>query len=272
MNAKSAIRCLFMALFMGNATALAPNFPRVVEPKLPIVYVYDHCPFCVRVRLALGYKNIKHNVVFLPNDDIATPTALIGKKIAPILEMPADDYIMGESLDIIKYFDESDRFGPTNVIKPASGRTDLKAWQKGLQTTLRTLTRPRYMKTCLPEFMQQDGKDAFVKNHQLPPYEKPEWKSDDFPMEKKWELYNAALDLTDENLPKLNEALAELETMICCKDCCTEGGFSYDDIDLWSRLRSITLIKGAVFPPKVKAYLDHYEAAGDVPLYFGMTV
>lgn len=37
---------------------------------------------------------------------------------------------------------------------------------------MRCLTRPRYMKTCLPEFMQRDGKDAFVKKHPLPPYEK----------------------------------------------------------------------------------------------------
>jgi hypothetical protein len=28
------------------------------------------------------------------------------------------------------------------------------------------------MKSCLPEFMQRDGKDAFVKKHPLPPYEK----------------------------------------------------------------------------------------------------
>ena len=47
---------------------------------------------------------------------------------------------------------------------------------------------------------------------------------------------------------------------------------SYDDIDLWSRLRSLTLIKGAVFGPKATAYLKHFEKAGDVPLYFGMQV
>ena len=58
--------------------------PRIIRDDLPIVYVYDHCPFCVRVRLALGVKNVKHNVVFLQNDDIPTPTKLIGKKIAPI--------------------------------------------------------------------------------------------------------------------------------------------------------------------------------------------
>ena len=48
------------------------------------MYVYDHCPFCVRVRLALGVKNVKHLIHFLANDDIATPTGLVGKKIAPI--------------------------------------------------------------------------------------------------------------------------------------------------------------------------------------------
>jgi len=52
--------------------------------ELPTVFVYDHCPFCVRVRLALGMKNVKHYVNFMANDDVATPTKLVGKKIAPI--------------------------------------------------------------------------------------------------------------------------------------------------------------------------------------------
>ena len=56
----------------------------MVREQLPIVYVYDHCPFCVRVRLAMGVKNVKHLIHFLANDDIDTPTSLVGKKIAPI--------------------------------------------------------------------------------------------------------------------------------------------------------------------------------------------
>jgi hypothetical protein len=48
------------------------------------LYVYDHCPFCVRVRIALGIKNVKHNLHFMANDDVNTPTRLVGKKIAPI--------------------------------------------------------------------------------------------------------------------------------------------------------------------------------------------
>ena len=70
----------------ASATEAEPfaKLDRVIMDDLPILYVYDHCPFCVRVRLALGAKNIKHLVHFLANDDIKTPTNLIGKKIAPI--------------------------------------------------------------------------------------------------------------------------------------------------------------------------------------------
>lgn len=75
------------SLSLSSASTDAAKFtkgPRIVRDELPIVYVYDHCPFCVRVRLALGIKNVKHNVYFMANDDIPTPTKLVGKKIAPI--------------------------------------------------------------------------------------------------------------------------------------------------------------------------------------------
>lgn len=71
---------------MSSAVDTTPftKGPRIIRDDLPILYVYDHCPFCVRVRLALGIKNVKHNLHFLANDDIKTPTKLVGKKIAPI--------------------------------------------------------------------------------------------------------------------------------------------------------------------------------------------
>ena len=51
------------------------------DAELPKLYVYDHCPFCVRVRLALGLVGLKHQLVFMGNDDIKTPTKLVGKKV-----------------------------------------------------------------------------------------------------------------------------------------------------------------------------------------------
>ena len=35
----------------------------------------------------------------------------------------------------------------------------------------------------------------------------------------------------------------------------------------YSRLRSPAPHQGLVYPPKVRAYLDHFEAKGDVQLY-----
>ena len=64
--------------------------PKRVTDVATTLYVYDHCPFCVRVRLALGLKNIKHNLHFLANDDVKTPTDLVGKKIAPIFVSDRD--------------------------------------------------------------------------------------------------------------------------------------------------------------------------------------
>ena len=76
----------------------------------------------------------------------------------------------------------------------------------------------------------------------------------------------------DAALNTLNAALLKLEPLICCKDYCTEGGFSYDDIDLWSRLRSMTIVKGVQIPPGVRAYLDNLSELGDVPLYDCMAI
>ena len=81
----ATMRPMSTRLASTEAAAVAYTKPdRVILDQLPTLYVYDHCPFCVRVRLALGVKNVKHRLHFLANDDIPTPTSLVGKKIAPI--------------------------------------------------------------------------------------------------------------------------------------------------------------------------------------------
>merc|ERR1719367_524148 len=106
----------------------------------------------------------------MANDDVKTPTDLLGKKIAPIIELP-DGTIMGESMDIIEVFDKNPAYGPPSSIAPKSGRKDISAWQKSVKDLLRLLHRPRYMMAALPEFQQQDSRDYFVKGHPVPPYE-----------------------------------------------------------------------------------------------------
>jgi len=244
----------------------------IVGSPLPRVYVYDHCPFCVRARAIFGIKNVKYEVRFMANDDIDTPTKLIGKKIAPILEIPTKDEVMGESMDIVKRIDEDPTMGPP-VLKPATDRSDIKAWQKKHQELFRKLQRPRYVSTgLLPEFATRAGRDAFIKNHQLPPYEKPEWKSDALTMDQRYTKYDECMAETATLLPQANSAVQELEGLIFSAKHCSEGGLGYDDIDLFGRLRSLTIIKGLDLPTKTKGYLEYMSAKCDIPLYSGMAV
>lgn len=37
--------------------------------------------------MILGFKGIPHNLMYLANDDVDTPTAMVGKKMVPILEL-----------------------------------------------------------------------------------------------------------------------------------------------------------------------------------------
>ena len=242
------------------------NLARVVLDPLPIIYNYDHCPYCVRVRLAFGLKNVKHNLVFLANDDVATPTALVGKKIAPIFQFGNE--IMPESMDIIERIDGDAKFGPTNIFLPASSRTDIKDWQASVKEINSIAQRPRYVApgTMLPEFATRDGREAFVYNHPVPPYKKPEWKND-LNSEERWTKYQKAYETSAQLIDKVNESLVELDKLVHCETHCTEGGLSYDDIDLWSRLRSLTILKGIQWPTKLRAYMEHLSVAGDVPLY-----
>lgn len=71
------------------------------------LYVYEHCPYCIRVRVALAIKNIKCEIKYLHDDDIEGHTDKIGVKNVPILEKD-DGTFMGESLDIIAYIDNLD--------------------------------------------------------------------------------------------------------------------------------------------------------------------
>ena len=72
------------------------------------LYHYVHCPFCVRVRLALGFLNVAYDSIVVPYDDEKTPIELVGKKMLPIAVI--EGKAMNESLDIIEAIDQENFF------------------------------------------------------------------------------------------------------------------------------------------------------------------
>ena len=116
------------------------------------LYVYDHCPFCVRARMIFGLKNLPVELVVLANDDEATPIGLVGKKVVPIL-VKEDGTAMPESLDIVHYVDEY--FG--EKILSEHVRPEIETWLKEVGSYYGHLTTARFTKIGLAEFETQSA-------------------------------------------------------------------------------------------------------------------
>jgi glutaredoxin 2 len=114
------------------------------------LYHYVHCPFCVRVRLALGYLNLSYESIVLPYDDEATPIKLTGKKMLPILE--AEGRVMNESLDIISYVDKANVLGTKEFCASAENE-EMESLLNKLGNPIHSLAMPYWIYT--PEFSKE---------------------------------------------------------------------------------------------------------------------
>ncbi len=111
------------------------------------LYHYAHCPFCVRVRMALGYLNLPYESKIVAYDDEKTPVELTGKKMLPILLI--DGRPMNESLDIVAAVDKENLLKTSSVINsPEFG--SFNSLLNGLGETVHNLAMPYWVYT--PEF------------------------------------------------------------------------------------------------------------------------
>ena len=106
------------------------------------LYHYPHCPFCQRVRLALGAKKIAYESIIPSYADAKTPTQLVGKKILPIVVFD-DGEVLAESVDIIQALDN--RFDHHPLFR--------KDTQKELTWVTRVVQIPRYFDLLLPHYL-----------------------------------------------------------------------------------------------------------------------
>ena len=208
------------------------------------LYIYDHCPFCVRARMIFGLKNIPVETVVLLNDDEATPTGLVGKKVVPIL-VKDDGGAMLESLDIVRYID--DNYGAkllSDQVRPA-----LENWMKTVGAYYNRLLLPRFVQLGLPEYATESARRYFIAK-------KTESIGD----------FAENLANTPQYITRLNADLAELAPLIVNENA-VNGDLSLEDILLFPMLRNLTCVKGLVFPERVRAYIERMSALSHVALY-----
>ena len=109
------------------------------------LYHYVHCPFCIRVRMALGYLKLDYKSVVLPYDDEETPIALTGKKMLPALNDGVKT--INESLDIIDLIDKKNVLNVKQTIESADFKK-LSLFLDQLGKPIHSLAMPYWIYTA----------------------------------------------------------------------------------------------------------------------------
>jgi glutaredoxin 2 len=213
------------------------------------LYLYDHCPYCVRARMIFGKKMVPVENIYLLNDDEDTPNKLIGKKMVPIL-VKDDGSAMGESLDIVHYIDQLTGGAPLNTII----RPEIEGWIKITDTYRNFLTLPRCISIKLPEFATQSAIDYFIS--------KKTAIFGDFQQH----LRNSQI-----YIDRLNADLIALSPLIL-SDRGVNGTFSMEDILLFPLLRNLTMVKGVEWTAPVLDYINSISRITQIPLFDDRTI
>ena len=207
------------------------------------LYVYDHCPFCVKARAIFGLKGLPFELVVMANDDAATPERMVGRKVAPILEH--DGRYTPESMEIVRAVDAMTEprllVGPTNP--------DVTRWIEEGSQTLYRLDMPRWVAAPLAEFATEDARAFFTTNK-----------------EKAIGPFAERLAETVELVAAVNAHLLRLEPLVRSPEA-VNGELSEDDIHLFAHLRAMSIVRGVSYPPAVDAYRRRMSERTGVPLH-----
>lgn len=212
------------------------------------LFVYDHCPFCVKARMIFGLKQTGFELAILLNNDEDTPIRMIGKKMAPILD--EDQSYMAESMDIVGHIDNmsGDKIltGPRN---PA-----LAKWIDDASDPLFSLALPRWAESDFEEFSTADARAYFTRNK-----------------ERMIGSFKDHKAVSPNYIATLNRHLTALEPLIQSSEA-VNGEFSEDDIHLFATLRSMSIVRGIVYPPAVEAYRMRMAERSGIDLHDNIAI
>lgn len=207
------------------------------------LYVYDHCPFCAKARMIFGLKSLPVELHFVLEDDVDTPTRLVGKKTTPILQKP-DNTHMAESMDIVHYVDD---LHGTPIVAPVEENSPIKLWHDAAWRPILNLSIPRLADADLPEFATETARAAF-KARQT----------------KNFGAFEDLLGQTPDLIRDIEELFAELDSVLAGRE-----HVDADDFVLYPSLRMLSIVKGVQYPANVKRYMERMEQATGVGLHFG---
>ncbi|NUJ75148.1 glutaredoxin 2 [Escherichia coli] len=213
------------------------------------LYIYDHCPYCLKARMIFGLKNIPVELHVLLNDDAETPTRMVGQKQVLILQKDDSRY-MPESMDIVHYVDKLDgKPLLTGKRSPA-----IEEWLRKVNGYANKLLLPRFAKSAFDEFSTPAARKYFV--------DKKEASAGNFA---------DLLAHSDGLIKNISDDLRALDKLIV-KPNAVNGELSEDDIQLFPLLRNLTLVAGINWPSRVADYRDNMAKQTQINLLSSMAI
>lgn len=204
------------------------------------LYVYDHCPFCTKARMIFGLKSLPLELDYVLENDVDTPTRLIGKKATPILRKE-DGSHMAESMDIVHYIDGLD----DNPVVTAVENSAIKGWHDAAWRPILELAIPRMASANLPELGTEEAREAYTVRQT-----------------KNFGDFDELLKRTPEQVANIKAQLAELDKLVDGRN-----QIDADDFILYPSLRMLSIVKDVTWPANVQCYLQRLEQATGVPLH-----
>lgn len=208
------------------------------------LYIYDHCPFCTRARMAFALKNVPVTLSIIMEGDADTPVRLVGKKVVPILEKE-DGTHMTESLDIVRHVDE---IGSPAFAEPVSPATE--AWIKDAWPVALKLFIPRFTQGDFPELSTPEAREAYRQREE--------------------NAFGNLTALTDRTSDLVNDMLPRLDALVPL--LAQRQQVDINDIMLWPLLRCLSIVKALPFPPAVQDYAVRLESRTGIPLLFNQAI
>ena len=216
------------------------------------LYQYNHCPYCVRIKMMLGRKKFEHQTITIAYDDIKTPTEIIGKKLLPIL-IKNDNTAMGESLDILKYLDNLDENPILSTQKLPNNINDALF---NLRKNANKLHKPRIVHANIEDF-STTGSIEYYENK----------------FKKKYETdFEQCLKETKNLLPEVQYNLDKINDLLTSQKNIYQDIFAMADIHLFPGLRNLTIVKDINFPSNLKNYMCYQAEQAEIELFFDQAI
>ncbi|MEB6377629.1 glutaredoxin 2 [Leclercia adecarboxylata] len=204
------------------------------------LYVYEHCPFCIRARMIFGLKKVPFELGVIMEGDVDTPTRMVGRKVVPILEKEEGVY-MPESMDIVHFVDKLDG---APVIK---GECDplIDAWCKENTRTVFNLAIPRFTRADFKELSTPQAREAYTQ--------------------REIKAFGDLDALMANSQAYIDTLVDELDKIQACLRA--RHPVSITDFYLFPVLNSLTIVKDFPYPDYLSGYLEHVAGACNVPLF-----